>query len=80
MNDTRPEAAEIVREAIRRTPPAERIRQVLELSEQMRTLSLTTLRRRHPNLSTLQLVELLSGESLIPTAARERFSHGDDPQ
>jgi hypothetical protein len=80
MNDTRPEAAAVVREAIRRTPPAERIRQVLELSEQMRTLSLTTLRRRHPNLSTLQLVELLSGESLIPTAARERFSHGDDPQ
>jgi len=54
------------------------MRQVLELSEQMRTLSLTTLRRRHPNLSTLQLVELLSGETLVPNAARERFTRRDD--
>jgi hypothetical protein len=78
MNDTRPEAAAVVREAIRRTPPVERMRQVLELSEQIRTLSLETLRRRHPNLSTLQLVELLSGETLLPTDARERFTRRDD--
>jgi hypothetical protein len=78
MNDTRPEAAAVVREAIRRTPPVERMRQVLELSEQIRTLSLETLRRRHPNLSTLQLVELLSGQTLLPTAARERFTRRDD--
>ncbi len=72
MNDTKPEAAAVVRDAIRRTLPAERVRQVLELSEQMRTLSLTTLRRRHPKFSTLQLVELLTGETLIPAAAHHR--------
>jgi hypothetical protein len=70
MKDTRPEAAAIVREAMRRTAPADRVRQALVLSEQMRTLSLATLRRHHPALSTLQLVELLSGETLIPAAAR----------
>ena len=70
MSDTRPEAVAIVREAVRRTAPAERVRQALLLSEQMRTLSLATLRRHHPGLSTLQLVELLSGETLIPTGAR----------
>ena len=72
MNDTKPEAAAVVRDAIRRTSPAERVRQVLELSEEMRALSLTTLRRRHPDFSTLQLVELLTGETLIPAAAHHR--------
>lgn len=72
MNDTSPEAAAVVREAIRRTPPEERVRQVLALSEQMRTLSLTALRRRHPEHSTLQLVELLTGEILVPTAVQRR--------
>ena len=80
MNDTSPEAAAVVREAIRRIPPAERMRQVLELSEQMRTLSLTTLRRRHPTLSTMQLVELLSGETLGRSAARDGFLHNDEPR
>ncbi len=70
MHDTSPEAEAVVREAILRTAPTERVRQALVLSEQMRTLSLATLRRHHPDLSTLQLVELLSGETLIPTAAR----------
>ena len=70
MSDTRPEAAAIVRAAMRRTAPAERMRQALVLSEQMRTLSLATLRRHHPGLSTLQLVELLSGTALTPAAAR----------
>ncbi len=56
------------------------MRQVLELSEQMRTLSLTTLRRRHPALSTMQLVELLSGETLGPAAARDGFLHNDEPR
>ena len=69
MNDTRPEAAQVVRDAIGRLSPAQRLRQALELSEQMRALSLIQLRRRHPEYSTLQLVELLSGETLIPTAS-----------
>ncbi|MCC6245408.1 MAG: hypothetical protein IT353_21380 [Gemmatimonadaceae bacterium] len=72
MNDTRPEATAVVREAIRRISPAERMRQALELSEQLRTLSLTTLRRRHPDLSTLQLVELMTGETRVPTTAPRR--------
>ena len=70
MNDTRPEAAQVVREAIRHLSPAQRVRQALELSEQMGALSLAQLRQRHPEYSTLQLVELLSGETLIPAAAR----------
>lgn len=72
MSDTRPEAAAVVRDAILRTAPAERLRQALVLSEQMRTLSLATMRRHHPDLTTLQLVELMSGETLIPAAGRQR--------
>ena len=72
MHDTRPEAAAVVRDAMLRISPAERVRQALLLSEQMRTLSLATLRRRHPDCSALQLVELLSGETLIPAPARQR--------
>ena len=66
MNDTRPEAAAVVRSAIRQTPPAERIRHMLDMSEKMRALSLVGLRARYPELSTLQHVELLLGQTLIP--------------
>ena len=66
MTDTRSEAVAVVRDAILKTAPAERMRRALELSEQVRSLSLAGLRLRHPNCSTLQLVELLSGETLIP--------------
>ena len=65
MNDTRPEAAAVVRAAIVNTPPAERIRQMLAMSEQLRDLSLIRLRTRYPGHSTLQLVEMLSGETLM---------------
>ena len=64
MNDTRPEAADVMRAAILTTAPAERMRRALELSEQLRALSLSRLRQLHPEYSTLQLVELLTGESL----------------
>ena len=76
VNDTRPEAAAVVREATANTSPAERIRQVLELSEQVRALSLISLRARFPEQSTLQLVELLVGETLIPVTPRR----GESPQ
>ncbi len=66
MTDTRSEAVAVIREAILKTAPAERMRRALELSEQVRSLSLAGLRLRHPGYSTLQLVELLSGETLIP--------------
>lgn len=72
MNDTRPEAAAVVRATIMRTAPAERIRQVLEMSEQLRALSLIGLRTRYPGHATLQLVELLSGETLIPVRPHRR--------
>jgi hypothetical protein len=64
VNDTRPEAADVIRAAILRTAPAERMRRALELSEQLRALSLARLRQRHPEYTTRQLVELLTGESL----------------
>jgi hypothetical protein len=69
--DTSPEAAEIVRQAILRTAPADRIRHAFELSEQIRELSLSRLRMRYPSYSTLQLVEILIGESLIPRSRSE---------
>lgn len=65
----------VVREAILRMEPAERVRQALELSEQVRALSLAGLRVRHPGCSTLQLVELLSGETLIPVSPRRIAGH-----
>lgn len=75
MNDTRPEAAAALRDTILKTAPAERVRQALELSETMRALSLAGLRRRHPGLSTLQLVELLYGKALITDASRRAAGH-----
>lgn len=66
MDDTRPEAAAVVREAILKLAPAERMRQALALSQQVRAISVVGLRRHHPGRSTLQLVELLVGETPIP--------------
>lgn len=71
MTDTTAVAAALVREAIRRTSGPERMRRALEMSEHLRTLSLVSLRRRHPHLGTLQLVELLHGKTLIPFANRD---------
>lgn len=65
MHDTTREAASVVRAAIRRTDPAVRLREVLAHSEAMRDLALARLRARHPDRSTLELVELLLGEPLI---------------
>ncbi len=73
MNDTMPGAAAIVRAAILRAAPAERMREALLLSERMRALSLASLRTRHPDFTTLQLVELLLGEPLIPAHAAKRL-------
>ena len=42
------------------------MRATLALSESMRALSLAGLRRRFPDRTVLELVELLSGESLSP--------------
>lgn len=75
MNDTRPEAAAVLRETILRTAPAERMRQALELSETVRALSLSGLRLRHPGFSTLQLVELLYGKPLMTGVSRRASGH-----
>lgn len=66
MTDTTPAAHKLVVEALRRQPPAERLRAMFALSESMRTLALDHLRALHPERSTLELVELLTGESLLP--------------
>jgi hypothetical protein len=64
-------AAEAVRlAAIRRMPPADRLRQALALSESVRALALGRLRAAHPGRTDLELVELLLGTRLLPDAAR----------
>lgn len=69
MQDTRPEAAAVQREAIRRMAPMDRLRAALQMSETLRATALEALRRRHPGESTLELVARLSGE---PMVSRER--------
>lgn len=66
MDDTSALAAQAAREAIRRTAPVERMRRALAHSETMRELALSRLRVRHPELSTVALVERLLGERLMP--------------
>lgn len=70
MRDTTPTADQIQCEAIRALPPAVRLAQAFELSEASRQLLLAGLRARHPNLTTLQLVELALGRRLVPEDAR----------
>ena len=67
MHDTAADAALVARDAILRVDPAERLRRALAHSEAMRELALTRLRARHPERGTLELVEMLLGERLIPS-------------
>lgn len=66
MHDTSDAAEALVRSAILKQAPLDRLRATLALSESMRALSLAGLRRRFPDRTVLELVELLSGESLSP--------------
>jgi len=66
MRDTSPEADAVVRAAIRRRPPVERMREALELSDALRALVLARLGRQHPADSPIALVERLTGEPLRP--------------
>ena len=66
MLDTAAEAAQAVRDAIRREDPVVRMRRALAHSESMRDLALARLRARYPDRPTLALVELLLGEPLLP--------------
>ncbi len=66
--DTTPEAAALVLRAIKQQSPAQRVAAALALSESVRAISLTALRARFPDRSTLELVALITGESMVPTA------------
>lgn len=66
VDDTTAEAAAIVRHVIRQQTPAERVYAAIALSESVRAISLATLRARFPEHTTLQLVELITGESMVP--------------
>jgi hypothetical protein len=70
MRDTSPDAERIVLQARRRMPPVERMRQALEWSESARALALGRLRARYPEKSTLELVENMLGQQLIPANRR----------
>lgn len=66
MYDTSPEAAAIACAAVRRRYPAQRMRDALELSETLRALALSRLRRLHPGDPPISLVKRLTGEPLQP--------------
>jgi len=66
MRDTSTDADAAVRGAIRRVPPVERMRRMLEFSETMREIALSALRARHPGRTTIELVEMMVGERLRP--------------
>jgi hypothetical protein len=71
MSDSSVQSNAVARAAIRRIDPVERLRRALVHSEQMRDIALAQLRKRYPTYSTLQLVELMLGQQLIP---RDRAS------
>ncbi|HET7622473.1 MAG TPA: hypothetical protein VFK39_11280 [Gemmatimonadaceae bacterium] len=64
MHDTSPEAMAIACAAVWRRHPAQRMRDALELSETLRALALSRLRRLHPGDSPIALAERLTGEPL----------------
>lgn len=66
MHDTTPAARQVQAEAIRRLEPVQRLKQALELSDSVRALALSRLRKLHADRSELELVELLIGAPLIP--------------
>lgn len=70
MRDTTPEAQEAVRIATLCRAPIQRMRDALAFSEAMRELSLARLRARFPDRSTLELVEILLDQQLMPPASR----------
>lgn len=70
-HDTSRAAEDIRVAAIRRQRPADRLRQTLTFSESTRALALASLRRRHPERTDRQLVELLLGEGLAGGNGRQ---------
>ncbi len=68
MDDTRPEAAAVLRAIIARQTPAERLAAGIRLSEEVREVALAALRARHPDEPLLALIERLTGEPMRPMA------------
>jgi hypothetical protein len=68
MVDTRPEAAQILRDILARQTPAERLARAMHLSEEVRDLSLAALRERSPHEGFLRLVERITGEPMQSVA------------
>jgi hypothetical protein len=68
MPDTTPAADAVRLAALRRMDPAARLRQVFDLSEWARSLTLSRLRQLYPDQTELQLVERVLGRSLVPRA------------
>ena len=66
MHDTSDAAEALVRSAILKQAPLDRLRATLALSESMRALSLAGLQRLFPDRAVFELVELISGESPRP--------------
>jgi len=68
LSDTRPEAAAVQMELLRRASPGRRISLALSLSDSVRALSRQAIRRVHPGLSErevgLRFVALSYGEEL----------------
>lgn len=70
MRDTTPAAEQVRLLAVRRMEPAERLRQVFDLSESVRRLALSGLRKRHPDRADIELIEIWLGRRLAPAAER----------
>ena len=58
-SDTSPEAAAIQQEIFRLMTPEQRLKMALDLSEEMRNISLAGLRGRHPELTEEELISEL---------------------
>lgn len=65
MDDTASLELSRIRDAVLHQPPVERLHAMLALSESMRAIGLAGLRARYPDRSTIELVELMAGESLV---------------
>lgn len=70
MSDTRPEAAAVLRAAVLRRAPVERMRDALRLSEELRAVALAGLRRQYPEEPLLSLVARITGEPMVPGSRR----------
>lgn len=66
MRDTSDSMLALQLAAIRRSSAAERLTHVFQLSELTRQLALSQLRIRYPDRTTVELVELMLGQRLIP--------------